>query len=760
MGRGNLRALGKHDILHPRALLLFLPLHMDIQNIALLIAAVGDFFLAGIVYFKSGKKSYNFWYSIFCIFVGLWAFVIMLFRYVDDLTIALWLMRGSYMVAIGIAFSFLHFVVSFPEEKKLPSVQKVVFIGFTFFVGILIFFTSILVQNTFFVETRKEVLLNNIGKLLFGLYFIPVFFGSIYGIWKKYKSLTGILRLQSWYIFWAVLIPGILGSTFNLVFPFFDNHKFIWLGPIFPIFMNLTITYAILRYRLMDIHIIEKNLVVYAGLTLYTFSAFYAGANIFLRYVGDLFAPQTIIFEILLTILFVVTFIKISEQLTEVSEKKLFGSFFLYQQKLRELSQSLTTVIQFDTLIGRIAQGIIEIMQVERVGVLLKEEGGSDHYRIQKIIGFREENGISLVKDNFLTQYLFETKRSVIYEELQLTIRDTFDEIKRQQLETLSNNMKRIEAELCIPLFSKNVLQGIVVLGLKTSGEPYNQGELDLLETLASQASIAVENARLYDKIQDLNENLEAEVKEQTKAIQEQNVKLKELLEIKSEFLHIVSHQLRTPLTTLRGLLQFWKSGEIKMFSESQQKDMQEKIFLSTERLNDLIHDMLTAMDLEGGAFRFTFETVNLQKFINDIYEELRGNFEKKNIEFKMKVSREHIAPIMADPRYLREALSNVIDNAEKYTPAGSVLVTIEKLNEYAIIKVMDTGIGLTERDKPRLFSKFLRGERAEHFFPNGTGLGLYIAKQIIEGHKGKIEVSSQGENKGTTVTITLPAIQ
>lgn len=723
--------------------------------ISALVNAITSTILGFLVLARKNRSKANKLFSLFCFTVALWSYNYYFWQRSDDAQSALLYARLFMGFAIFIPFFYFHFILIL--LNKIKEKKNLLALGYLFGIVFLIFdFTPWFIKG---VVPKLDFPFWPVPGIAYHIFLIGWFGYVIYStylLYKFYKNSLGIARQQLVYLLFGVVVGYVGGAT----------NYFLWYNiPIPPVgnifvtaFVGLT-AYAILRYRLMDIHLIWKNLIVYSGMLVYTFFMYHAGTGLVMRVIGSLYSNSAMMMEIPLIIFYVISMIKISEELTEVSEKRLFGSFFLYQQKLRELTQDLTTVIDFDALTQKIVKGIMDIMRVERAGLLLKENGGRDHYKIQHVVGFYEENGISLVKDNFLTEYLGKTQKAIVYEELQFIIRDTFDEEKKTRLKKLLDNMKSIEAELCVPLFSKNVLEGIIVLGPKQTGEAYNQAELDLLETLASQAAIAIENAALYEKVQDLNENLEVKVKEQTKTLEDQNVRLKGLLELKSEFLHIVSHQLRTPLTTLRGFLQFWKSGEFKQFPEDQQKDMQERIYNSSERLNTLINDMLTAMDLEGGAFHFTFGTVDVKEIIRAIYEELKDYFAEKQLEFRF-APPEDDRKIMGDPRYLREALLNIIDNAQKYTPSGFVEAAIENGENTVIIKIHDSGMGISERDQARIFNKFIRGERAEELIPNGTGLGLYIAKQIIEGHKGTVTMDSPGEGQGATATITLPIIQ
>ena len=238
--------------------------------------------------------------------------------------------------------------------------------------------------------------------------------------------------------------------------------------------------------------------------------------------------------------------------------------------------------------------------------------------------------------------------------------------------------------------------------------------------------------------------------------LEKANMDLKELLEIKNNFLHITSHQLRTPLTVIRGMLSMWRAGDFDNLSEKEQKEKREKIYLSAERLNNITNDMLDAMEVEGKFLKFNLERVSLENIIRETMDELKLNYDRKGLYLKLNV-KGRLPKIKVEPKYLKQALMNLLDNAEKYTLKGGVEIKIKKEKEFILIEIKDTGIGIAKNDQKKLFQKFSRTKNAIKQNATGSGLGLFIAKQIIDEHQGKIEISSEGVGKGTMVKVWLP---
>jgi signal transduction histidine kinase len=138
----------------------------------------------------------------------------------------------------------------------------------------------------------------------------------------------------------------------------------------------------------------------------------------------------------------------------------------------------------------------------------------------------------------------------------------------------------------------------------------------------------------------------------------------------------------------------------------------------------------------------------------------LKPNFEKKELYLKYKETAPDIPKIEVDEKLLLNVFMNLIDNAEKYTNEGGLTITISQEGDNVKIEFIDTGIGINKEDKKILFKKFSRGSKSNYINPNGSGLGLFIIKQIIHKHHGKIKVASKGENMGTTFTVLLPIKQ
>ena len=241
------------------------------------------------------------------------------------------------------------------------------------------------------------------------------------------------------------------------------------------------------------------------------------------------------------------------------------------------------------------------------------------------------------------------------------------------------------------------------------------------------------------------------------------NERLKELDEARAEFMSFASHQLQTPLTAIRGyasLLLDGSGGELTL----SEKDMIGKISASSQRMVELVEDYLNLSRIESGKLEFTFAKWSLENICQEAVEALELKAKGKKLSLTFHHPSHPLPEVVIDGPKVREVISNLVDNAIKYTPDGGVSVDISQKQHQAdettdsiIVTVSDTGLGISKNELPLLFAKFSRGNNEERLKIKGTGLGLYVGKVMIENNGGKIWAESNGEGKGSRFIIELP---
>ena len=229
-----------------------------------------------------------------------------------------------------------------------------------------------------------------------------------------------------------------------------------------------------------------------------------------------------------------------------------------------------------------------------------------------------------------------------------------------------------------------------------------------------------------------------------------------ELLRSKSEFITIAAHQLRTPLTTIHWVFE-GLNGKEKL--EAEDRELVASGLLNSVKLLKIVNDLLDVSRIEEGKFGYDFEQVNIIDFLSGILTNAEAMAKKYEVKFYSDRSGETAVNLTIDANRLGLAISNLVDNAIKYNVKnGSVTVKLERLPDkpYLQISIKDTGIGIPPEDMPKLFTRFFRTENAAKMEIEGSGLGLYIAKNIINRHGGTIWAESI-LGRGTTVYFTLP---
>lgn len=254
------------------------------------------------------------------------------------------------------------------------------------------------------------------------------------------------------------------------------------------------------------------------------------------------------------------------------------------------------------------------------------------------------------------------------------------------------------------------------------------------------------------------------------------NDQLRKLDNAKTEFISIASHQLRTPITAIKGFASLLLEGSYGELTDGV-KGAMEKIYSSSERLVALIEDLLNVSRIESGRMQFTFEKASVEKLIKELYDNFALVAKAKEFFLEMKLPENPLPEIVMDYTKIRELVSNFVDNALKYTEKGGVVISAEVKDEGVVIDesgfviagkksefgkvvritVKDTGIGIPKEEIPYLFKKFSRGKDVSRLHVGGTGLGLYVGKAIAEAHHGQVWVESEGDGKGSSFIIEIP---
>lgn len=250
------------------------------------------------------------------------------------------------------------------------------------------------------------------------------------------------------------------------------------------------------------------------------------------------------------------------------------------------------------------------------------------------------------------------------------------------------------------------------------------------------------------------------EIEKLVKDLTEANEQLQLLDRRKSEFVKISAHHLKAPLTAIKGYASMTLEGSFGKEINNDAKEAIQKIYDASERLVAIISDFMDISNIESGKMEYTFEKVNLKKLIEGVLEEMKMVVEKSGLDVSFNTDAIDGYIVHVDPGKLRQVISNLTDNAIKYTPQGHVHLFLKKEKEKKKLHltITDTGIGMSQETIDNLFEKFSRAHDANKVNTGGSGLGLYVAKEIMKKHNARIWVESPGEGKGSTFHLVFDA--
>jgi signal transduction histidine kinase len=510
---------------------------------------------------------------------------------------------------------------------------------------------------------------------------------------------------------------------------------------------------AIMRHKLLDIELVLNRSTVYAAVSSVTLVVYLLSVQI----LGKVFIDPSVsaisqrsktalsFFSILIVALL---FAPMKHRIQDLIDKAFYQRRYSYRLTLLNLSEAISMMLSLDELGKTLLNQLAEALQPEFAAILL---GSGSTYQVHKQTGDEEK--------------------------LKETLRQTnLKSIKDKPIRTN-------KGILVIPLLRQSQPIGFILLGKKRSGKNYNAEDISLMKTLSHETAVAIENAIIYEKLHErvsfmeeayerlieafresypeiptpgnpLSENIDiiSQLDVITEALIKSSEKLKELDELKSQFLSNVSHELRTPLTSIKGYADNLLDGFVGKLDEKQRKYM-ERISVNCDRLVRMVNDILTRFRIDAGRLELKPTKVSLYSLISEVAFEFSLIAEKKAVSLTSDCPSNVI--LFADEDRLRQIIINLLDNAIKYTPSsGKVLVYVQDKEKDVDIAVEDTGIGISSEDIDKIFDGFSPVKHEE----GGAGIGLSIVKDLVELHNGRISVLSE-IGKGSQFTVTLPKV-
>jgi signal transduction histidine kinase/CheY-like chemotaxis protein len=401
-----------------------------------------------------------------------------------------------------------------------------------------------------------------------------------------------------------------------------------------------------------------------------------------------------------------------------------------------EIGRLVTSTLDLDTIFNRTVNLLSERFGFSHAAVFLVEEGSAN-------VALREATGAAGAEMKARRHTLPINMRSLVGQVTSNGEAAMINDTAADQNYRRNPLLPETRAECVIPLRVGNRIIGVLDIHAPTAGA-FSRDDLSVLQILADQIAIAIDNARSYELAQ--------------QAVRE----MREIDRVKTQFLANMSHELRTPLNSIIGFSRVILKGIDGPISDLQRQDLT-AIYNSGQHLLGLINDMLDLAKIEAGKMDMSFEETNVGEIVTSVMSTASGLVKDKPIRLTQKVP-EVLPSVRADPIRVRQVLLNLLSNAAKFTEQGDILVEAAAQHDAAgieevMVRVTDTGPGISEEDQSKLFQAFSQVDDSPTRRTGGSGLGLSISQQLIQLQGGRIGVHSE-VGKGSTFFFTLPVYQ
>lgn len=511
-------------------------------------------------------------------------------------------------------------------------------------------------------------------------------------------------------------------------------------GPLFTLILSVGFSYAIVKHQLFDVRFVVVRSLAYI-LTIITLIAGYtvvifgiAGGLLGTKNVSG----QQISIYVVATLLFGLSLGPLKRFFDTLTTKLFYRDAYDTRELLDDLNKILVATVDVKPLLEQSARLLQETLKAEFCSFVLI---GTDNKT--RIVG-STKGSLDTVQIHAISS--LQLGGVITVEDLPNTHADM-----RQGL--LSRNISLVGV---LSASGKGTAAlGYLILGNKRSGNIYTAQDMQVLDIIVNELVIAIQNALRFEEIQTFNVTLQQKVEDATRLLRRSNEKLKALDETKDDFISMASHQLRTPLTAVKGYVSMVAEGDAGKLTK-QQKELLEQAFLSSQRMVYLISDLLNVSRLRTGKFVIENRPTQLadvvETEVNQLQEAAKSN--QQTLEYKKPAS---FPEMNLDETKIRQVIMNFMDNALHYTPKGGrisvKLVNNDKSIEFS---VTDNGFGIPKAEQKHLFTKFFRAQNAKKERPDGTGLGLFMAKKVIIAQGGAVLFTSI-EGRGSTFGFTIP---
>ena len=555
-----------------------------------------------------------------------------------------------------------------------------------------------------------------------------------------FSSKLTIEKKRLLYIAIAFAIAATVGMFFDLILPWVGDYEHIWIGPIGMAVFLVIMYMAMIRYRLFGININTARVLL---MVVVAFVAAFVYAILMSRVLASDGAvlPSTIVSQMFAALIFMgITFLLIR---TSFRSSQRWLERGLLDNRLLDnvFHTALISATTHDVLSG-VGRIVADHIPSDGRAAAAATKTDSEPIVVSTGKAFSPKNV------NKIEEIMNARNRNVLVAEEISTADADYDFLREYKVSAVvrvcSTDNERLRAPTTTYLI---VCRDKAVL--------YSDKELSVLYAVCNIMSLTLENTLHYDKIQNFNDELEERITDATASLRSANRKLKKLYKAEDDFIAMASHQLRTPLTSIRGYISMLLEGDFGKIT-NEQRHVLDDVYTSSERMVFLISDFLDISRLQTGKFEVQLKPLRLDEILTPEIQQMQIAAELRRLTLEY-VPPDDLPMIRGDRDKLRQVMINMIDNAIFYShEGGRVTISLYENNDQVIFTVRDTGIGVPRAEQPKLFTKFFRASNARNIRPDGTGVGLFMVRKVIVAHGGSLIFESK-EGGGSTFGFRLP---
>ncbi len=703
-----------------------------LQSSLYLPIVLGILAIAGLSYVrKSGKGVLYF--AFLSMSVAAWLSLQGLAQLNINSILNLYFIKLTGAISLFIGYFFVLFIRDYVGKKNNRSWLIITLIPclLLFIANITKFGITSVTINSSGIITNDAGIWYMVGVVLVGLYFL---YGLVLLIINTFK-IPKNERITNYLIIFAFLQLVVI----NLIAAFFftQSASAQIVTPISILLFISIIGYAIIKHKLFDIKFIAVRALTYL-LSVGVIAIVY-GLLAFRLF--DILLPsisrsleQTI--DISLAILMAFTFTPLIRYFSKITNRIFYRDKYDAQELVNNVGKILASDIDLDSVSQKVVKEITDKMKIEKGEIVVFGE---------KQLFY--ENNVFVNESSQITQNeLRKLGRTLL----------VIDEVVGGERKEL---MQRYDISISIALHTSEQFIGYLLLSQKKSGDIFNAEDINVLRTLGTEISVAIQNALSYKEIQLFSETLAQKVRDRTAQLRNANDQLRILDQAKDEFISMASHQLRTPLTTVKGYASMLEEGDFGKLT----KEQREKVDLTLDganRMARLIDDLLNVSRMDANRFFLEITEVDMACLVDQELQQLKSLAESKKVKIDYSPPTKKIPNIRLDENKTRQVVMNLVDNAIHYSQppmgGGQANVDLKLDNDRVVFTVKDNGIGVPAAVQKKLFTKMFRANNAKATRPDGTGLGLYLVKRVVQDQGGEIIFEST-EGKGSTFGFSIP---